>query len=46
MPVDFSDKSQVPFDTLYPHMRYVGREVRKEFPDTDAKSKKTVMKER
>ena len=45
VPVDFSDRSQVPLDTEHPHMRFVGREVRRDFPYTDPRTKKKVMKE-
>ena len=43
VPVDFSDGRLVPLETKHPHMRYVGRKIRKAFEVDDA-TKKRVSK--
>ena len=43
VPIDFSDGRLVPLETKHPHMRYVGRKIRKAFEVDDA-TKKRVSK--
>ena len=43
VPVDFSDKKFVPSETEHPHLRFVGRKIRRSFEVDDA-SKKRVSK--
>lgn len=40
VPIDFSDGRLVPTETVHPHMRYVGRKIRKAFEVDDATKKR------